>query len=164
MAFVVARPGGRFEIRESVHTPNGPRARSLVGFRALTERALKTAAARAQRPFDVEAVVESGRRAGAEVDLVGPVSERGGQFSRRRFVEASRRMAASAAGARPGDESGHGDERADPGAVLIDLLAFADAVRQSRPEPPRTALEFPVPARLQGGRARRVPPSVRRRA
>ncbi|MHB1537602.1 MAG: hypothetical protein ACYCUM_10550 [Solirubrobacteraceae bacterium] len=164
MAFVVARPGGRFEIRESVHTPSGSRARSLVAFRTLTERALTTAAARAQRPFDVEAVLDSGRRAGAEIDLVEPVSERGGQFSRRRFVEASRRMAALAAEAGPGRESDRGGERADPGAVLIDLLRFADAVRQSRPEPPRTGLASPVLARLRGGRARRVPPPARGRA
>ncbi|MHB1711596.1 MAG: hypothetical protein ACYCV7_09360, partial [Acidimicrobiales bacterium] len=31
------RRGGRFEIRESVHTPKGSRARSLASFSLLTE-------------------------------------------------------------------------------------------------------------------------------
>ena len=40
MAYVVARPRGRFEIRESVHTPKGPRARSLANFAHLTDEVL----------------------------------------------------------------------------------------------------------------------------
>jgi hypothetical protein len=36
----------------------------------------------------------------------------------------------------------------DPGAVLIDLLGFADAVTASRPARPFAPLEFPVLARL----------------
>ena len=42
MAYVVARPKGRFEIRESVHTPKGPRARSLANFPELTDDVLAT--------------------------------------------------------------------------------------------------------------------------
>src|SRR5207244_12230469 len=52
MAFVVARRGGRFEIRESVATPVGPRARTLASFRVLTAEVLAEAAGRARRPFD----------------------------------------------------------------------------------------------------------------
>ena len=65
MAYVVVRPKGRFEIRESLHTPDGPRARSLAGFDVLTDGVIAKAARRAQRPFDVEAVLASARRAGA---------------------------------------------------------------------------------------------------
>jgi hypothetical protein len=36
----------------------------------------------------------------------------------------------------------------DPGAALIDLLGFADAVTSSRPARPFEPLEFPVLARL----------------
>ena len=37
MAFVVRRPKGRWEIRESFVGPSGPRARTLASFRVLSE-------------------------------------------------------------------------------------------------------------------------------
>jgi hypothetical protein len=137
MAYVVARPKGRFEIRESLHTPEGPRARSLAGFAVLSDVVLAKAARRAQRPFDVGAVVASGRRAGAPAtfDTGGGVAARG------LFVEASRRMARALQrppALRP----------IDPGAVLIDLLGFTDAVKRNQPPRPSAPLEFPVLSRL----------------
>jgi hypothetical protein len=148
MAYVVRRPKGRFEIRESLHTAAGPRARSLVGFAVLTDDVLAKAAQRAQRPFDVETVVTSGRRAGAPVAAMEGVrrgasaatltgTERKARDSPRRFVEASRRMARALRQPptlRP----------VDPGAALIDLLGFADAVTRSQPSRRREPLEFPV--------------------
>jgi len=63
MAYVVARPGHRegratirYEIRESVSTPAGPRSRSLATFRVLTADVVARAAERAQRPFDAEKI------------------------------------------------------------------------------------------------------------
>jgi len=67
MAYVARRKNGRFEIRESVATPAGPRSRSLATFGALTDDVLDRAAARAQAPFDCDAVRLAARRAGAEV-------------------------------------------------------------------------------------------------
>jgi hypothetical protein len=142
MAYVVARPKGRFEIRESLHTPNGPRARSLAGFDVLSDEVLAKASRRAQRPFDVGAVLASGRRAGVPA-TVGAGREAGD--SPRRFVEASRRMARTLQrppALRP----------ADPGAALIDLLGFVDAVTPSQPPRPFAPLEFPVLWRLVEGR------------
>jgi hypothetical protein len=136
MAYVVARPKGRFEIRESLHTAAGPRARSLAGFAVLTDDVLAKAAQRAQRPFDVGTVVASGRRAGAPVAATAG-ARRKARDSPRRFVEASRRMARAfqqPPTLRP----------ADPGAALIDLLGFADAVTRSQPSRRREPLEFPV--------------------
>ncbi len=52
MAFIVIRRDGRFEIRESVSTPDGPRARTLATFRTLTDAVLDLAETRATRPFD----------------------------------------------------------------------------------------------------------------
>ena len=52
MAFVVTRRDGRFEIRESVSTPRGPRARTLVTFRELSAAVLDKAEERATTPFD----------------------------------------------------------------------------------------------------------------
>jgi hypothetical protein len=56
-------PGAtRYEIRESVSTPAGPRARTLATFRVLTADVIAEAARRAQRPFDADKV---GARAAA---------------------------------------------------------------------------------------------------
>jgi hypothetical protein len=56
MTFVVARRDGRFEIRESVATPRGPRARTLATFRELSDEVLDRAQSRATTPFDRERV------------------------------------------------------------------------------------------------------------
>src|SRR5580704_15316332 len=140
MAYVVTRPGGRFEIRESLHTPNGPRARSLAGFDVLTDAVLAKAARRAQRPFDVGAVLASGRRAGAP-ETVGAGGNTDDDDSRRRFVDASRRMAQTLR--RPPTL-----RPVDPGVVLIDLLGFVDVVTRNQPPRPPAPLEFPVLSRL----------------
>ena len=56
MAFLVARNDGRFEIRESIATAAGPRARTLASFRELDDEVLDRAAANARRPFDRRAI------------------------------------------------------------------------------------------------------------
>lgn len=137
MAYVVARRGGRFEIRESLHTAKGPRSRTLAGFDVLTDDILTAAARRAQRPFDAEAVVRSARRAQAPVR----VATSGASRSHDRFVAASKRMALALGEPPPG-------ARSDAGAVLLELLGFADAVTASQPPRPFEPLAFPVLARL----------------
>jgi hypothetical protein len=145
VAYVVGRQKGRFEIRESLHTPDGPRAHSLAGFAVLSDAVLAKAAQRAQRPFDAAAVLASGRRAGAPTGVnAGAEAD-----ARGRFVEASRRMARAL---QPTPTL----RQADPGAALIDLLGFADAVTRSQPPRPPLPLEFPVLSRLVEGR--RDPP------
>jgi hypothetical protein len=67
MAFVVARPGRRFEIRQSRTTPAGPRARTLATFRVLDDDVLARASERAGAALDVVALRASARRAGAPV-------------------------------------------------------------------------------------------------
>lgn len=139
MAYVVARPKGRFEIRESVHTPNGPRARSLANFATLTDDVLKRARRRASRPFDADAV----RAAAARLVTRHPAEKQS-----RHFVEASRRMARSL------DRVPEPEVRQDPGDALIDLLGLVGQIRpfrsaDSAPEP----LRFPPLARLQAASA-----------
>jgi hypothetical protein len=141
MAYVTGRRGGRFEIRESLHTPKGSRARSLASFEVLDDDVLDRAEQRSSRPFDVDAVIASGRRAGARV-IAQAGAAREARDSPARFVEASRRMALSFR-RRP-----HATTRADPGDELIDLLGFADAVTASQPVRPFEPLAFPVLSRL----------------
>jgi hypothetical protein len=166
MAYVVARHNRRFEVRESLHTPNGPRARTLAGFSVLTDEILATAAAKAERPFDVHAVLASGRRAGAPVvATIGAECsagageadsaqggtrdepETGGSGSQ--FVESSRRMALTL-----GQLPTARQRQTNPGTALIDLLGFADAVTRGQPTRLFEPLTFPVLRTLVDDRRR----------
>ena len=161
MAYVVARPKGRFEIRESVHTPKGPRARSLANFAHLTEEVLAAARGRASRPFDVEAVRASAARAAAlprhDVRSAGPEMDpnetpRHHRSETLRFVDASRRMARSLERVPPPAE------RRDPGDALIGLLGFVARVKPFGPARTPTPLRFPPLARLRAERIARTGP------
>ncbi|HEX3693249.1 MAG TPA: hypothetical protein VHU13_07885 [Solirubrobacteraceae bacterium] len=143
MAYVVARKGGRFEIRESLHTAGGPRSRTLAGFRVLSDQTLAAAAQRAQRPFDRDAVIRSGRRAGARIQ----VPQTGADRARERFLAGSRRMATALA--RPAPSGGN----TDPGIALLELLGFADTIRASQPPRPYEPLAFPPLMRVAERRA-----------
>jgi hypothetical protein len=142
MAYVVARPRGRFEIRESVRTPEGARSRSLASFTRLDDAVLAKAARRATRPFDAAAVRSSAARAGAGVP-------RHLQPDMQRFVASSERMAAAleTAPPRPG-------VRRDPGDTLIDLLDFVAQIGAFGPRPAPQPLDFPPLIHLP--RARRA--------
>jgi hypothetical protein len=153
MAYVVARRGGHFEIRESIHTDKGPRARSLASFRELDDEVLAKARRRASRPFDAAAVRASAVRAGA-VGYAGSARSPG----RRRpgtqeFVESSRRMAEKleTRPPRPGT-------RRNPGDALIDLLDLVAQISSFGPPRAPEPLEFPLLARL---RAQRVAAAAR---
>jgi hypothetical protein len=68
MAHLVRRSPDRIEIRESVATPRGPRARLLASFaEPLTPDVLERAAARAARPFDRRRLLRRARVLGIEV-------------------------------------------------------------------------------------------------
>jgi hypothetical protein len=145
MTYVVGRPNGRFEIRESVHTEKGPRARSLANFSLLTDEVMARAAGRATRPFDAGAVLGAARRAGAPTPTAnGPGVGR--ERSRRTFVASSRRMARSLG---PKPAAG----RPDPGDALIDLLGFVAQITPFRPARAPEPLRFPPLARLRAERS-----------
>lgn len=67
MAFVVPTKRGRFELRESRSTPDGPRSRTLATFGVLDAKAIEKALDRATRPLDVEHIRNAALRAGAPV-------------------------------------------------------------------------------------------------
>jgi hypothetical protein len=72
MAYVVARPKGAWEIRESRVTPAGPRARTLATFRALDAEVIERARSRASRPLSADQLRKAAHRAGAQVTATGP--------------------------------------------------------------------------------------------
>ncbi len=67
MAFVVATKDGRYEVRESRSTPNGPRSKTLAGFRELDDEVIRKARERASNPPSAEQLRRAARRAGAPV-------------------------------------------------------------------------------------------------
>lgn len=67
MAYVVAKAGGTFEIRESRATARGPRSRTLASFRELTPAVIEKAAARALEPLDPAELRRAAHRKGAPV-------------------------------------------------------------------------------------------------
>lgn len=76
MAYVVRRPGDRFEIRESRATPRGPRSRQLARFQgALTPEVIDRALRSASRPIDVDALIARARAAGIPVEHRRPERE-----------------------------------------------------------------------------------------
>jgi hypothetical protein len=159
MAYVVGRPRGRYEIRESVHTSRGPRARTLANFAELTDKVIDKARQRASRPFDPDAVRASALKAQKTADARRAAREPLGGAAAplrpemRRFVESSRRMATSLESRPPRPRTTR-----DPGDVLIDLLELTAQIPAfkgpRRPEP----LQFPSLARL---RAARTPEAAR---
>ncbi|HEV3370152.1 MAG TPA: hypothetical protein VG074_11375 [Acidimicrobiales bacterium] len=151
MAYVVARPKGRFEIRESIHTPKGPRARSLANFSHLSDEVLARANERATRPFDQDAVRAAAARAAARsreartgaAEVAPKGTPHHGRPETREFVVASRRMARSVERIPPTDA------RRDPGDVLIGLLDFVAMVKPFGPDRAPEPLRFPPLARLR---------------
>jgi hypothetical protein len=152
MAYVVARPKGRFEIRESVHTRKGPRARSLANFARLTDEVLAVARQRATRPFDPDLVLAAAARAGTPGAVAAAAPTPGARRAQRqRFVESSRRMARSL-------EPRPTGEHPDPGDALIDLLGFVAQIAPFRPARAGEPLRFPPLARLRAERQSRTAP------
>jgi hypothetical protein len=65
MAYVVRRPRGRWEIRESVATDKGPRSRTLASFRRFTPAVVSRAVRAATRPVTGQDIHDAAERAGA---------------------------------------------------------------------------------------------------
>lgn len=68
MAYVVARPGGSWEIRESRSTRAGPRSRTLATFRTLTPEVVEQARERSSKPLEPREVRSAALRAGAPIE------------------------------------------------------------------------------------------------
>jgi len=166
VAYLARRPGGRFDIRESVLTARGPRSRTLATFRgALTSEVLERAGRRATRPLDLDRL--RARAAGLGI----PVSERRHDRAARELLAALRsgarldpglahllREALAAQPASPPPAPLRevaewiGADDAQRGRALRDLLRVSDRIVRSRePVREREAVRFP---RIRSRRAR----------
>jgi hypothetical protein len=168
MAYLRKRRDGRVEIRESVATRAGPRARTLAVFRgALAPDVMERAAGLARRPFDRAALRARARALGV------PLSERRADGAARALLRDLRqgvsldpvlvtllREALAGLPARPVPEAlaeaaewvGVGAERR--GAALRGLLRASDRLVRARPpRREREARPFPVFSSRPGERS-----------
>jgi hypothetical protein len=159
MAFVVPTKSGRFELRESINTPKGPRSRTLASFRELDRAVVEKARERASKALDPVELRRAARRAGAPVarspaDMAARelIAELGKgrephPILRRMLLDLLSDGPAEGGEASASREAEHAvaewmaarpDER---GKALVDLLLLADALphggRKGKP------LEFP---------------------
>lgn len=67
MAFVVATKPSRFEVRESLSTPKGPRSRTLASFSEMTSEVVEKVQAKSQKPPTAAELTRLALRAGAPV-------------------------------------------------------------------------------------------------
>jgi len=156
MAFVTRRADGRFEIRESRTTPRGPRARTLVTFRAIDDRVLDRAEARAHGRFERDAL----RRRATE--LGAPEGESAAQSAGRRLLtELGRGRRPSPAVARlltrGLDAVARPEQSGVPGAEnLAGALGWIDATPDARGRALRELLLLVdrLPTRSRSGRPR----------
>jgi hypothetical protein len=74
MTYVVRRPTGNWEVRESRTTAAGPRSRTLASFSTLTPEVVSRVQRRADRPVQPTQLRQAARRAGAPV--APPTSDR----------------------------------------------------------------------------------------
>ncbi len=67
MAYVVATKPGRFEVRESMSTPEGPRSRTLASFHEMTAETVDKVRARSEKPPTAAELTHMALRAGAPI-------------------------------------------------------------------------------------------------
>jgi len=146
MAFVVPTRKGSYEIRESGNTAKGPRSKTLVSFRELTDEVIEKARAKAAKPPSAEELRRAARRAGAPVarepaeqaarELIAELA-RGNRLDptlRQILLEMLQKGYRENASASPAGEAARAvglwmaatpEER---GRALVDLLLLADAL------------------------------------
>lgn len=143
MAFVIPNKRGRFEIRESRSTADGPRSRTLASFTELTDEVIEKARRKAEKPLTREQVVDAAKRVGAPIarsaadqaarELIAALSK-GGQPEPK-----LRRLLAAKLNDRPSEATTPSDPAravgewmaatpTERGRALVDLLLLADAL------------------------------------
>ncbi len=147
MAYVVTKPNGSWEARESFRTPDGPRSRTLASFRELTPEVLDRVRGRAATAVDPEDLRRRAVRAGApvaepEVDRAAATLLREISMGSRPRPALERLLADTFQG--PRQAVSHEAERmklwtgASPdqrGGALVELLDLGDALPKKRRSP-----------------------------
>jgi len=147
MAFLSRRPNGRIEIRETLRTPRGPRARTLASFRGvLSVDVLEQAEARASRPLDRARLQARARELGIVVadwrecrparELLALLrrGERIDPALARRLRDLLEPSAARSGESREESAEWVGASELERGEALRGLLRLSDRVLQSRGE------------------------------
>jgi hypothetical protein len=150
MAYVVSRPNGAWEIRESQRTDAGPRSRTLASFRELTPEVIEAARSRSTRDLNADELREAARRAGAPV-AEAPADAAAAELLRRlsqgeQLRPEVKRLLADAVRATGADPEAPSDtaraaaawlgaDAEERGRALRDLLLLADRFPAGRRKP-----------------------------
>lgn len=126
MAYVVATKPGRYEVRESISTPKGPRSRTLASFRELTAETIERVRDKSQKPPTAEELTRLALRAGAPV--------RGSELNRA-ASETLRRIASG--------------EQPDPKLRRLLVDALSQPEPENQPSKPRNVVSDPARAAAQ---------------
>lgn len=140
MAYVVPRPNGSWELRESRSTRRGPRSRTLATFRALDAESIATAIERSGGPLTEATVRAAARRAGAPIAPApadGAAASLLHELARGNAPAAGlrRALAAALAGQPPAGAEWIGTSVERRGRALWDLLLLADSIPPRRRAP-----------------------------
>lgn len=155
MAYIVARPSGAWDVRETRMSAAGPRSHTLATFRALTPEVVERAVARSSKPLMPNDLRRAALRVGAPI--AAPASDRAaGELltdlaAGRAPRPALRRLLLTALQGKGGDTSGGAQSAAEwivatsrqRGEALRDLLLLADRL------PPGRAAERPRFPRIE---------------
>ena len=147
MAFVTAAKNGRYEIRESRSTPDGPRSRTLASFKELDQKAIEKAISRAGSPLDEAQIRRAALRSGAPVapspvdraarELLARLAkgEEPSPMVKRLLLDALQADAAPVSDAARAASEWIDTDAGERGEALADLLRLTDALPvRRRPE------------------------------
>lgn len=152
MAYIAERRTGLHELRESHHTPHGPRSRTLARFRVLDRGVLREAADHARGTVEEEVLLAKARARGLSTSERRPVD----RLARQLLAELDRGdvpdgalgrlLVARLAGTEPEGlpdtvepaEAWLGVGPSRRGSALRELLALADRVPRARAAGPLT--------------------------
>jgi hypothetical protein len=141
MAYVVKKASGRFEIRESRLTENGPRSRTLVTFKVLTQDSLKLLKTRSKRPYSETKLIKQAIQKGAPVSFIESQSKSISD-TYKHFLKASKNMSSSI-------KATKSTRPKSPDTVLIELLRFVDTLNKTQNRPFDRKLKYPILTKLK---------------
>lgn len=132
MAYVVRRPGGRWELRESRATVSGPRSRTLATFGELTPDVVERARRRSSSELTAAEVRQAAARAGAPI-ATDPVARASAELLRHlspasQPPPAHRRLLRNALA--PSQDPPTDAERAVAPWIGVDLEVRGEALRE----------------------------------
>ena len=153
MAFIVSKPNGTWEARESHRTPEGPRSRTLATFREFSPEVADRIAGRSAGPVDRDELARKAARAGAPV-VTSEIDRTAADLLRQLALGETPRTGLARLLA---DSLGTGGEEADHEGERMKLWAGASMDERAQALASLLDLGEALPARAGNGAKKRFP-------